>query len=92
MKQKLDTSPATRDQDLVGSTFHKGKARGRGGKGKGKTFPQGFFTVGFSPYNMIAEPLHCILSWYLTQVRLSYRQFLTLYNCLTVVERDTKKI
>lgn len=39
--------------------------KGVGGGGKGKTFPQGFFTVGFSLYDMIAEPLHYILSWYL---------------------------
>lgn len=57
----MDATPAIRDQGLVGSTFHKGS----GGGGKGKTFPQGFFTVGFSLYDMIAEPLHYILSWYL---------------------------
>lgn len=56
----MDATPAIRDQGLVGSTFHKGS-----GGGEGKTFPQGFFTVGFSLYDMIAEPLHYILSWYL---------------------------
>lgn len=93
MKQKLDTSPAIKDQDLVGSTFHKGKERGGGRKGKGKTFPRGFFTVGFSPYDMIAEPLHYILSWYLIQVRLSYWKILTgacsLYTTVLQLFKET---